>query len=153
MDKKWNFGSVCYSNKQNTNFSAGGPHRLAVLRSEFPKALQSREFQLANIQTSSSPCQMSICQEIWSLGGSHTVKNHVATITKNLQPISDTFTLMSKVPYCGTKWSHYKIDLPLAIPKKSLLNVRTPGDLNFLNQEFPLVTVCICIVDPQKSKI
>lgn len=61
---------------------------------------------------------MSICQEIWSLGGSHTVKNHVATITKNLQPISDTFTLMSKVPYCGTKWSHYKIDLPLVIPKK-----------------------------------
>lgn len=73
-------------------FPVGGPHRLAVLRSEFPKALQSREFQLANIQTSSSPCQMSICQEIWSLGGSHTVKNHVATITKNLQPISDTFT-------------------------------------------------------------
>ena len=107
MDKKWNFGSVCYSNKQNTNFSAGGPHRLAVLRSEFPKALQSREFQLANIQTSSSPCQMSICQEIWSLGGlgSHTVKNHVATITKNLQPISDTFTWSSSHVKSSMLWN------------------------------------------------
>ena len=35
---------------------------------------------------------------------------------------------MSKVPCCGTKWSHYKIDFPLAIPKKSLLNIT--GDLN-----------------------
>ena len=48
---------------------------------------------------------MSICQEIWSLGGSHTVKNHVATITKNLQPISDTFTSSSSHVKSSILWN------------------------------------------------
>ena len=56
---------------------------------------------------------------------------------------------MSKVPCCGTKWSHYKIDFPLAIPKKVCWTLLVIWII--LNQEITLVTVCICLVDPQKS--